>query len=264
MRLLARYRRILIVVCGAVALYALLGFVALPYAVKTYGIPALSERLRHPVLLGDIQFNPFTFSLTLSSFEIQEPDHTPMLAFQELFVNFEGTSLVRSAYLFDEIRLTRPLGLVHIRSDGKLNLLDLVPPSTDNQALPAEAPAPSATAAKPLPPVDIRLLSIRQGVIEFRDDTKRKPVSIDIVPIEITLQNFSTRPGDKNAYAFSAEFGEGEVLAWEGNIHLDPLESSGRISLANVKLNTFWPSLRDQFPFRYPQWGGHARRAVSF
>ncbi len=248
MSLLVRYRTALILVCGIVALYALLGFIAVPYAVKAYGIPALSERLRHPVLLGDIRFNPFTFSLTLSSFEIQEPDQTPMLGFQELFVNFEGTSLVRSAFLFDEIRLTLPFGLVHIQADGKLNLLDLVPPSSEKQALPAEAATPTAKAQS-LPPVDIRLLSIRQGVIEFRDDSKQKPVTIDVVPIEITLQNFSTRPGDKNAYAFSAEFGEGEVLAWEGNIHLDPLESSGRISLANVKLNTFWPSLRDRFRF---------------
>ncbi|MBI4001345.1 MAG: DUF748 domain-containing protein, partial [Nitrospira defluvii] len=51
------------------------------------------------------------------------------------------------------------------------------------------------------------------------------------------------------AYAFTAEFGEGEILTWEGNIHLAPLESSGRISLSNVKLNTFWPSLRDRFRF---------------
>ncbi len=248
MPLLVRYRIILILVCGILGFYALLGFVVVPYAVKAYGVPALSERLHHPILLGDVRFNPFTFSLMLSSFEIQEPDHTPMLAFEELFVNFEGTSLVRSAYLFDEIRLTLPLGFVHIQSDGKLNMLDLFPPSTETQVVTADERTARANSQR-LPPVDIRLMSIRQGVIEFRDDTKQKPVSIDIVPIEITLRNFSTRPGDENAYAFSAEFGEGEVLAWKGNIHLDPLESSGRFSLANVKLNTFWPSLRDRFRF---------------
>ena len=231
-------------------MYALLGFVAAPYAVKTYGIPALSERLRHPVFLGDVTLNPFTFALTLSDFEIQEADGRPMLGFQELFVNFEGTSLVRSAFLFDEIRLTLPFGLVHIQADGKLNLLGLVPPPTGQNDPPAEAPAPGVNAErKPLPPVDIRLLSIRQGVIEFRDDSKRKPVSIDVVPIEITLQNFSTRRGGENAYAFTAEFGEGEILDWEGEFHLDPLESNGRISLSNVKLNTFWPSIRDRFRF---------------
>ena len=248
MTLLSRYRTALIVLCGIVALYALLGFVVAPYAVKTYAIPALAERLRHPVVLGDVRINPFTFSLMLTAFEIREPDQTPMLGFEELFVDFEGTSLVRSAYLFDEIRLTLPFGLVHIRADGTLNLLGLVPPSQDS---PADLAPPADTKAEnaPVPTVEIRLLSIRQGVIEYRDDSKRKPVTIDVVPIEITLRNFGTRRGGENAYAFSAEFGEGETLAWEGTVHLDPLESDGHVSLSNVKLNTFWPSLRDRFRF---------------
>jgi uncharacterized protein involved in outer membrane biogenesis len=248
MTLLSRYRTALIVLCGIVALYALLGFVVAPYAVKTYAIPALAERLRHPVVLGDVRINPFTFSLMLTAFEIREPDQTPMLGFEELFVDFEGTSLVRSAYLFDEIRLTLPFGLVHIRADGTLNLLGLVPPASDSPADPAP-PADVKAEKAPVPPVEIRLLSIRQGVIEYRDDSKRKPVTIDVVPIEITLRNFGTRRGGENAYAFSAEFGEGETLAWEGTVHLDPLESDGHVSLSNVKLNTFWPSLRDRFRF---------------
>ena len=182
MTLLSRYRTALIVLCGIVALYALLGFVVAPYAVKTYAIPALAERLRHPVVLGDVRINPFTFSLMLTAFEIREPDQTPMLGFEELFVDFEGTSLVRSAYLFDEIRLTLPFGLVHIRADGTLNLLGLVPPASDS---PADPPPPADVKAEkaPVPPVEIRLLSIRQGVIEYRDDSKRKPVTIDVVAI---------------------------------------------------------------------------------
>lgn len=249
MALLTRFRTVLIVLCGAVTLYALLGFVVAPYAVKTYAIPALSERLRHPVLLGDISLNPFTFALTLSEFEIQEPNQTPMLGFKELFVNFEGTSLVRSTYNFDEIRLTLPFGFAHIHQDGKLNLLGLVPPPAEQSEPPVEPPPDANVEKKPLPPLEIGLLSIRQGVVEFLDESKRKPVAIDVVPIEITLRNFSTRQGDETAYAFTAEFGQGEVLDWEGEFHLDPLESSGRLSLSNVKLKTFWPSIRDRFRF---------------
>jgi uncharacterized protein involved in outer membrane biogenesis len=250
MPLLSRYRTALIVLCVVIALYALLGFFAVPYAVKAYGIPAISERLQHPVFLSDISFNPFSLSLTLSGFEIQEPDYTPMLGFEELFVNFEGTSLVRSAFRFDEIRLTLPFGLVHIQPDGRLNWLALVKAAAGKQNVPAEAPAtPDTAEPKPLPQVEVRLLSIHQGVLEFRDDSKRKPVRIDVVPIELMLRNFSTRRGVENAYAFTAEFGQGETVGWEGQLHLDPLESSGRIALSQVKLTTFWPSLRDLFQF---------------
>ncbi|HAP40836.1 MAG TPA: hypothetical protein DCQ94_13915, partial [Nitrospira sp.] len=157
------------------------------------------------------------------------------------------TSLVRSAYTFDEIRLTLPFGLVHLRADGTLNLLGLAPPASEQPSQPVE-PEGNAQRA-PLPPVEIRLLSIQRGVIEYRDDTKQQPITIDVVPIEITLRNFGTRRGGENAYAFSAEFGQGEVLAWEGTLHLDPLESDGHVSLSHVDLTTFWPSLRDRFRF---------------
>ena len=247
MTFLSRYRTLLYVLSGLVACYALLGFVVAPYAVKTYGIPALSERLRHPVVLEDIRLNPFTFSVGLTGFEIQEPDRTPMLGFQELLIDFEATSLLRSSYVFDEIRLTLPFGLVHLQADGKLNLLGLVPPNSEGTDQPAPPADPSSKGA--MPSVEIRLLSIQRGVIEYRDDSKKRPVTIDVVPIEISVRNFSSRRGGENAYAFTAEFGEGEVLAWEGNLHLDPLESDGHVTLSHVSLNTFWPSLRDRFRF---------------
>lgn len=247
MTFLSRYRTLLYVFTGLVACYALVGFVIAPYAVKTYGVPALSERLGHPVVLEDIRLNPFTFSVGLTGFEIQEPDRTPMLGFQDLLIDFEATSLLRSSYVFDEIRLTLPFGLVHLQADGKLNLLGLVPRSSDVPDRPAPPADPSSQGA--LPPVEIRLLNIHRGVIEYRDDSKKRPVTIDVVPIEISVRNFSSRRGGENAYAFTAEFGEGEVLAWEGTLHLDPLESDGHVSLSHVSLNTFWPSLRDRFRF---------------
>ena len=149
MPLLARYRTALILLCGAIALYALLGFIAVPYGVKSYGVPALSEKLHHPVFLGDATFNPFTFAVTLSDFEIHEPDGTPMLGFQELFVNFEGTSLVRSAYIFDEIQATLPFGFVHILKDGTLNVLGLLPPASVNAVEPADRDVPPPNTPPP-------------------------------------------------------------------------------------------------------------------
>jgi hypothetical protein len=61
---------------------------------------------------------------------------------------------------------------------------------------------------------DIGLLSIEQGAVEFRDESKPKPFVADIVPIRITLRNFSTRPGSQNSYFVEAELGEGERLQW--------------------------------------------------
>ncbi|MDR4471962.1 MAG: DUF748 domain-containing protein [Nitrospira sp.] len=72
-------------------------------------------------------------------------------------------------------------------------------------------------------------------MIEYRDDTKQQPITIDVVPIEITLRNFGTRRGARTPM-LSRRSSVGEVLAWEGTLHLDPLESDGHVSLSHVDL----------------------------
>lgn len=86
-------------------------------------------------------------------------------------------------------------------------------------------------------------------MIDFRDESKPKPFSLDIVPIHIALKNFHTRPGGENTYAFTAELGKGETLAWEGRVSLEPIRSAGKLSLSGVKLRTLWQYLDDRFQF---------------
>ena len=98
-------------------------------------------------------------------------------------------------------------------------------------------------------PLQIGQFEIDQGVVEFRDESKPKPFSLDIVPIHIALKNFYTRPGGENTYAFTAELGKGETLAWEGTLSLEPIRSAGKLSLSGVKLRTLWQYLGDRFQF---------------
>ncbi|NJN36131.1 MAG: DUF748 domain-containing protein [Nitrospiraceae bacterium] len=102
-------------------------------------------------------------------------------------------------------------------------------------------------------PLEIGLLEIDNGIVEFRDESKVKPISMDIVPIQITLRNFSTTQGSDNAYAFTAEIGKGEALAWEGTVSLEPVESDGKVSLSGVQLKTLYQAVQDRFQFDMQQ-----------
>jgi hypothetical protein len=247
MRLLYRFRHYVLTLILVVGLYALIGFVVAPYLIKKYGVPAVSRQLHRPVLLQDIQINPFLLSIRLAGFEIQEPDQSAILGFDELAIDFEGAaSLFTQSYAFKEIRLVLPFVSARILPDRKLNLLGLVPPPADKSA--EESPA-DAQHKRPIPLVHVDIIQIRSGVVEFRDESKKKPVMIDVVPIEILLRNFSTKPGKDNPYAFTAEFGQGETFSWNGSFSLEPLESQGILSLANINLVTFWKSIQDRFKF---------------
>ena len=75
-----------------------------------------------------MELNPFTLSLRVTGFEIREADQSALLGFDEFFVNFQASSLIRRAYVFDTIRLTVPYVSARVYKDGRMNLAELVPP----------------------------------------------------------------------------------------------------------------------------------------
>ena len=125
MRVFKVLRILVFIALGLIALYAGIGFLGVPWAVKKYGVPEVSKILDRPVMLRNIAFDPFALKLKLEGFEIQETDGSPLIGFEQLFVNFEAASVLADAYRFDIIRLSRPFGLVKILEDGRLNLAQL-------------------------------------------------------------------------------------------------------------------------------------------
>ena len=232
----------------ALIVFALSGFLLVPYIIKSYVLPLVSEELQRPVLVRDVEFNPFQLALRLTGFEIQEKDQTPLIGFEELFVNFRLVSIVRQAYVFDTIRFSVPYVSVKVGKDGSVNLAGLVP-SEESSGPPPETASQSKGE---IPAVQIGTFEIAQGIVEFRDESKRTPFSLDIVPINLRLNNFHTKPGGDNTYSFTAELGQEESLAWEGTISLEPIRSQGKLALTGVKIPTLFQYVKDQFRFDLP------------
>ncbi|HXV67332.1 MAG TPA: DUF748 domain-containing protein [Nitrospira sp.] len=245
MRRIVRSRVLVGLFLGLFCLYALIGFFLLPYLIEAYGIPAVAEGLKHPVVVRDVALNPFALSLRLDGLEVQEPDGTPMLGIESFYIDLRASTLFFQTLGFDEIRLIMPFVSAKVNREGKLNVLGLVPPADE-----AEVPSQQSEAEpKAMMPVEIELLEINDGILEYRDESKAKPVSIDIVPVHILLRDFSTSRNSENAYAFTAEIGKGEAVAWQGTISLQPLESDGTVSLSGVKLRTLYQAVQDRFRF---------------
>ena len=152
-------------------LYTLAGFFLIPHIIKAHVLPAVADRLQRPVSAKEVEFNPFVLSLRMTEFEIREKDRTPVIGFQEFFINFQTSSLFRRAYVFDEIRFTVPYASVKVGKDGHVNLSQLAPPQD------ADSPeaVPVDTTTRPpaeLPAVEIGHFEIAQGIVEFRDASK--------------------------------------------------------------------------------------------
>lgn len=145
MRWLLRPSRLFTIALILLVGYSLIGFFLLPYVIKAFILPAVSERLHRPVLVKEVELNPFVLSLRVTGFEIRESDQSALLGFDEFFVNLQASSLIHQAYVFDTIRLTLPFVSAKVSKDGRLNLVDLVPPSADQP----NAATPQQTRRRP-------------------------------------------------------------------------------------------------------------------
>ncbi|MCD4805934.1 MAG: DUF748 domain-containing protein, partial [Desulfobacterales bacterium] len=172
---------------------------------------------------------------------MSEPDGERFVGFEELYVNFQLSSIFRRAYTFDEIRLIAPDGRVKVLPDSSLNFSDILASSD-----PAEAPPDKNNE---LPPISVSRLKIEQGHLAFSDLSRPTPFEKDFFPIEITLNDFSTRKDSESLYAFTATTGKGEVVSCEGNISVNPLRSQGRFVLTGIKTRTLWEYIQDQVRF---------------
>ena len=245
-------------------LYTLAGFFLVPYIIKTKVLPAVSAQLQRPVTVKEVEFNPFVLSLKMTEFEIQEQDTTPLIGFQEFFINFQTSSIFHRAYVFDEMRFAVPYVSVKVGKDGHVNLAGLghsgetaaSPEETASSEELAASPSSSATGSDPsaeLPAVIIGHFEIAQGIVEYRDASKANPVSIDVVPINLGLKNFHTKRGGDNSYSFVAELGKDEILDWNGTVSLEPIASEGTLSLSGVRIATLFQYVRDKFLFDIPE-----------
>jgi uncharacterized protein involved in outer membrane biogenesis len=234
-----------------VGLYAAIGFLIVPPVLRSKIESILTEQLNRPVAVREVLFNPFALSLTVRGFTIDEQDNSPLLGFEELYVNVELATLVNQALTFSAIELQQPYVVAQVRKDGRLNLQDLRPSAAASES-PSDqtSPVPSEEAQQEgLPGVIIDLLHIDRGILEFHDDSKPTPFTADIVPITVTLQNFSTRPQTSHSHSFVAEIGPGEKIEWQGTAFVQPLQSDGTLTLTGIKARTLWTYIQDVVKF---------------
>ena len=94
---------------GLVAVYALFGFKLLPYLLKTQLPELITQQTKTPATLADATFNPFTFTLSLTGFELQDKQKQPLLKFDGLFVAMNALASIKTQTLvIEQLRLDKP------------------------------------------------------------------------------------------------------------------------------------------------------------
>jgi len=238
---MSRAKKGAIITAILISLYGVFGFLIAPYILKSNLISGIAGQLGRNATVNEVKVNPFVLSVTVRGFEMSEPDGGRFVGFEELYVNFQLSSIFRRAYTFDEIRMLAPDGRVKVLPDGSLNFSDLLASSD-----PAEPPPDKSNE---LPPILIFRLQIEEGRLAFSDLSRPTPFEKNFFPIEITLNDFSTRKDSESLYVFTATTEESEIVRCEGNFSLNPLRSQGRFVLTGIKTRTLWEYVQDKVCF---------------
>jgi hypothetical protein len=238
---LTSYRWRLIVAAVVLATYAALGFFLVPRIVASQLQTYATDTLRRELQVGEIRFNPFTFTVEVDRLALTEHDK-PLMSFQHLLVNGELASVWQRRINLKEVRLDAPDAELVIDRDGSVNLAQLIPaPEVAATEIPAKSSEP--------PRIRIGLLSVSSGRVGIEDQTATRPFKTALTPIQFTLTEFKTDLNYHNAYTFSGVTLAGEQLEWSGAFTVQPLGSNGLFAVRKLKVATLQSYLPETLPF---------------
>ena len=218
------------------AIYALTGFLLVPrlarWAIEEKGRAALHRE----VTLREARFNPFTLDLELTGLRIRDRDRQPLFSLDRLHLELALSGVFRRAWRLRELQIDRPHVALRILRDGKLSVADLL--TGDNH---------SGT----LPRLIIDQLAIRNGKVDFVDESVHPPVAASLTPVNALVRELVTLPEQRGDHALSIAFAGEKTkgsIRMTGQQTISPFGLSGRIEARNIALSPLAERLSSSGP----------------
>ena len=229
------------ILLGLVAFYFLFAWFGFEPLVKWAAPKYIADKSKHSLAIAEARFDPLALSVSVKGLKLAEPSGKPLLAFDELFVDFEAASLFKWAYTFDTIRLAGPQARVELLADGRLNWSALIEALKDKEEEPD----------KPLPRLLIRRIVLEKGRVDVAD--RKVDFEAALNPLSLTLTRLSTLPEDKGAYTLAATTDVGARVRWKGEVTLKPVRAIGELAVDGVQLARAWPYLEAKLNMAPPE-----------
>ena len=175
---------------GAIALYALLGFLLAPWLLEKNLVQIMQQDFNAELRVNKIEVNPFVLSLRIDGLELDNPEGEPSVRIQEIFGNFQLSSIFRLALTFDEIRFSSPELYLARDQSGNLDIAYLVPPADTEGEIDPAADAGDSSLSQGL----IYNFTIENCIVNWSDQFPPEPVKTRFGPANISIKDLNTLP----------------------------------------------------------------------
>lgn len=194
----------------------------------------LSQRLGLEVRVEHVNIDAFDGRLTIKALSISDGEQ-PMVGFEQLILHYSWRSFFSPVWLINSAELVGPRIHVLLPADGPINLLKLVPP-------------PSTEAGEPAR-WHVSQLSVRNGLLDIRDETMAPARGFTLAPWRFDLSDIGTDSADGLA-ELHGDLSGGARLSWVGKIRLNPLSSEGSLQVHQLPLADAMRWAPDDLPVR--------------
>ncbi len=234
-----------------ILLYTLVGFFLVPHLLKNGVISFIENDLGRNTHIEKVEFNPYVLSLRVLGFELIDTDQVRLAAFDQLFVNFQLSSLVNWAWTFDEINLRGSYFYFERFTVDNTRLSRLVEDATAGQT--GKQEIAEEPQQRSLPRLLINQLILSGGRGDIRDNVPKNPVEMHVGPIDIGIEQLNTLPDRFGQQNVTIKLPGNAALHWEGNLGLAPLQSEGKVSLEYAPLDNIIAYLEALLPLETVQ-----------
>ena len=245
----------LVILAVLYVLYALLGFLVAPGLVQSNAREILADVTGREVQIQEVKINPLALSTTISGFAIKDEQTEILVGFDQLYVNFQLSSLFRWSWYFDQIAVDGLTVRARRNPGSTFNFDDILAHiEAQAKAEPESEDLPPATETDTaLPSIAVGELKLTNGDLRYTEAAGKSPHEL-ILPIAFDITNFSTVAKDKDAndYAIRLEGPDGGVFDWAGHFEFAPFTANGRLLVERVDLVSLAKLGEEQVRFTVP------------
>lgn len=242
-------RNLAVVALILVLLYALAGFLVLPWWLKQAVPEQLNAQMGWQSELAELRVNPFALTVELTELSADDGAGEKVLGFDRLLVDLGFFQLFRGVVSFQDIRLQEPYVRVDLLDDKRINFVRDWQTSQPDEPQAAE-PASGADTETP-PRLLVQQLVIDGGELLFRDFSQAEPAQFRITPLDLSINQLATWPREAGGsrYSLIAALGE-QIIEWDGELSITPLYSEGRVKVSDLNHETLAHFLAPYLPWQ--------------
>ncbi|HEY9118152.1 MAG TPA: DUF748 domain-containing protein, partial [Marinobacter sp.] len=236
------------VVLVLVVIYALVGFVGLPWWLERILPERLAQHMGWQAEVEEIHVNPFTMSIEVLNLSATDGDGERVVAFDRLYTNLGVWRLVTGVVALQNIELEEPYIRLDLLDDYSVNY------ARDWQANnpPAEESATDEDASHEPARVYFGRVRVAGGELLFRDFSQEGMEEFRVTPLDLALNDLATwqrDDADSNYYLLAAV--GSQTIEWEGDLSIAPLYSTGFLKLGGVTHTTLQHFLKPHLPYQF-------------